>query len=123
MSYIFAGPTRWNAPGDIHSRLVRGIATSAMPTSCICDSDIPTATASVGDLQRKKIEGSRFSAGKTAAGDLIFGDLDGIVVIPRQHERAVIEKALVKADAENLVRRAVEAGMGATEAFNKYGVL
>lgn len=56
-------------------------------------------------------------------GDLIFGDLDGIVVIPRQHERAVIEKALVKADAENLVRRAIEAGMGATAAFKKYGVL
>ena len=56
-------------------------------------------------------------------GDLIFGDLDGIVVIPRQHERTVIEKALAKADAENLVRQAVEAGMGATAAFKKYGVL
>ena len=56
-------------------------------------------------------------------GDLLFGDLDGIVVIPRAHEQAVIERALEKASAENVVRKAIEQGMSATEAFKKYGVL
>jgi len=56
-------------------------------------------------------------------GDLIFGDLDGVVVIPQKHERAVITRALEKAQAENVVRKAIEAGMSATEAFKKYGVL
>jgi len=56
-------------------------------------------------------------------GDLVFGDLDGVVIVPRKHERAVIEQALDKAAAENLVRKEIEAGMSATEAFEKYGVL
>lgn len=56
-------------------------------------------------------------------GDLIFGDLDGVVVIPQEHESAVIARALDKASAENLVRKAIEAGMSATDAFRTYGVL
>jgi regulator of RNase E activity RraA len=58
-----------------------------------------------------------------APGDLIFGDQDGVLVIPQQHERVVIEQALEKAAKENVVRREIEAGMSATEAFHKYGVL
>lgn len=58
-----------------------------------------------------------------APGDLIFGDLDGVVVIPQQIEGEVIRLALEKASAENHVRREIEAGMSSTEAFRKYGVL
>jgi len=56
-------------------------------------------------------------------GDLVFGDLDGVVIVPRKHEKAVIEQALEKASTENIVRKEIEAGMSATEAFNKFGVL
>jgi len=56
-------------------------------------------------------------------GDLVFGDLDGVVVVPRAVEVEVIEKALEKARTENLVRREIESGMSSTEAFRKYGVL
>lgn len=56
-------------------------------------------------------------------GDLVFGDLDGVVVIPRAHEREVIERALEKARGEKLVRREIEAGMSSTAAFAKYGIL
>lgn len=56
-------------------------------------------------------------------GDLVFGDLDGVVIVPAKHEEEVIEKALEKAAAENIVRREIEAGMSATEAFQRYGVL
>ena len=56
-------------------------------------------------------------------GDLVFGDLDGVVVVPRELEREVIGKALEKALKENVVRREIENGMSSSEAFGKYGVL
>ncbi len=56
-------------------------------------------------------------------GDLIFGDLDGVVVIPRELEKEVVEKALEKARAENLVRKAIEGGMSSADAVREYGVL
>lgn len=56
-------------------------------------------------------------------GDLVIGDVDGVVVIPTDLEDEVLERALVKASTENLVREAIERGMGATEAFATYGVL
>lgn len=56
-------------------------------------------------------------------GDLIFGDLDGVVVIPQEVEDEVFDKAVGKASAENLVRKEIENGMSSTAAFHKYGVL
>lgn len=58
-----------------------------------------------------------------APGDLLVGDRDGVVVIPAALEDEVLERALVKASAENTVRQAIEGGMSATEAFATYGVL
>ena len=56
-------------------------------------------------------------------GDLIFGDVDGVLVIPRAVVEGVIEKALQKAAGEKLVRKAIESGMSATDAFAKFGIL
>ena len=56
-------------------------------------------------------------------GDLIFGDVDGVLVIPVQAADEVIEKALEKAAGEKVVRKAIEGGMSATDAFAKYGIL
>ncbi|HXP97258.1 MAG TPA: RraA family protein [Telmatospirillum sp.] len=56
-------------------------------------------------------------------GDLVFGDLDGVIVIPARHETEVIEKALAKARGEKTVRKEIEAGMSSTDAFRKYGIL
>ncbi len=55
--------------------------------------------------------------------DLIFADQDGVVVIPKELEAEVIERALEKARGEKLVRREIEAGLSATDAFRKYGIL
>jgi 4-hydroxy-4-methyl-2-oxoglutarate aldolase len=55
--------------------------------------------------------------------DLVFGDLDGVVVVPRKVEAEVIERALAKARGEKLVRREIEAGMSSTAAFKKYEIL
>lgn len=56
-------------------------------------------------------------------GDLVVGDIDGVLVIPTAVEDEVIERSLEKASAENVVRQAIEAGMSATEAFERHGVL
>ncbi len=56
-------------------------------------------------------------------GDLVFGDLDGVVVIPRAHEAEVIERSLEKVRGEKLVRQEIEGGMSSTAAFAKYGIL
>jgi regulator of RNase E activity RraA len=56
-------------------------------------------------------------------GDLIFGDMDGVLVIPYQHETDIIYAAIEKVRGENRVRKAIEAGMSATEAFEIFGIM
>ena len=56
-------------------------------------------------------------------GDIVFGDIDGVVVIPQSVEKEVIEKAWEKATGEKTVAKAMAAGMGAKEAFTKYGIM
>lgn len=60
---------------------------------------------------------------KIKPGDIIFGDLDGVCVIPRNIEEEVISNALEKANEEKIVMKAIEEGMSACEAFEKYGVM
>lgn len=56
-------------------------------------------------------------------GELVFADEDGIVVVPRAVESAVLLRAWNKVHAENLVRDSIVAGMSATEVFAKYQIL
>ncbi len=56
-------------------------------------------------------------------GDLVFGDLDGVVIVPKALEAEVISRALEKARGEKVVRQAIEGGMSATDAFKKFGIL
>jgi 4-hydroxy-4-methyl-2-oxoglutarate aldolase len=56
-------------------------------------------------------------------GDLVFADLDGVLIVPRRLEEEVITKALEKARGEKLVRKEIEGGMSSTAAFQKYGIL
>ena len=56
-------------------------------------------------------------------GDIVFGDLDGVCVIPRAAENEVFRKALEKVRKENLVGQAIQDGMSAQEAFKKFDVM
>ena len=64
------------------------------------------------------IDGVTFSP-----GDLVFADIDGVVVVPQVAEAKVIRRAWEKVHAENEVRAAVAGGLKATAAFARYGVL
>lgn len=65
-----------------------------------------------------EIDGVRF-----APGDLVFADLDGVVVVPQAVEHEAIAAAWNKVHAENITRDAIRAGMQATAAYEKYGIL
>jgi regulator of RNase E activity RraA len=56
-------------------------------------------------------------------GDIVFGDVDGVCIIPRRAEEEVFRKALEKVEGENLVRQAIEEGMSTVEAFAKYRIM
>lgn len=56
-------------------------------------------------------------------GDLVVGDVDGVVIVPRALEDDVLMLALEKANAENTVLAGISAGMSSTAAFERYGVL
>ena len=60
---------------------------------------------------------------RVAPGDIVFGDVDGVLVIPRAAEDEAIRRALEKASAENKVRDAIAAGMSTVEAFRTFGVM
>jgi 4-hydroxy-4-methyl-2-oxoglutarate aldolase len=56
-------------------------------------------------------------------GDLVFGDVDGVLVIPRAMEKRVVELAMEKVSGEKIVRREIESGSSSTDVFNRYGIL
>jgi len=56
-------------------------------------------------------------------GDIIFGDVDGVCVIPKEAEEDAFVNAVEKARGEKTVRKAIEDGMPAAEAFAKYGIM
>ena len=65
-----------------------------------------------------EIAGVRF-----CSGDLVFADVDGVVVVPQEVEQEAIQRAWDKVHAENETRDAIRGGLLATEAYKKYGVL
>ena len=56
-------------------------------------------------------------------GDIIFGDIDGVLVIPQTVEKQVIEQAYEKATGEKIVFNAIKNGMSAVESFAKHGIM
>jgi len=65
----------------------------------------------------------RIGAVEVNPGDIIFGDLDGVVVVPREMEAEVFERALQKANGEKQVFTAIQGGMGAQQAWDTFGIL
>jgi regulator of RNase E activity RraA len=56
-------------------------------------------------------------------GDIIFGDIDGVVVVPQAQEQEIIARAIEKVRGESEVRKAIEGGMSAAEAFRTFGIM
>ncbi len=58
-----------------------------------------------------------------APGDLIYGDADGVVVVPSAMAEEVIRRAGEKVRGEDTVRDELRRGAGVVETFHKYGIL
>lgn len=56
-------------------------------------------------------------------GDIVFGDVDGVIVIPQAAEAEAFTRAIEKARGEKLVQKAIEDGMSACEAFATFGIM
>lgn len=56
-------------------------------------------------------------------GDIIVGDIDGVCVVPQSVEKEVFARSLEKARGEKTVLKAIQEGMSAVEAWDKYGIM
>jgi regulator of RNase E activity RraA len=56
-------------------------------------------------------------------GDIIFGDVDGVLVLPKELEDAVVTQALDQVRKENTARTLLRNGVSAESVFCKTGVL
>ena len=66
---------------------------------------------------------ARIGGVKVESGDLIFGDVDGLVVLPKKIAADVIARADDKVAAENTTRDELRSGMLLKDVFKKHGVL
>lgn len=55
--------------------------------------------------------------------DIVFGDIDGVVVIPGELEKEVIPLALEKVSREDQLRSELLQGSLLRDAYNKYRIL
>jgi regulator of RNase E activity RraA len=60
---------------------------------------------------------------RIAPGDLVFGDADGAIVVPRAVEDETLKRALAKVDGEDRTREELAAGAKLADVFAKYKVL
>jgi regulator of RNase E activity RraA len=56
-------------------------------------------------------------------GDWVFGDIDGIVVVPAELAERAFPLAVEKVSGENRVRTELAKGRSAREVFDEYGIL
>jgi regulator of RNase E activity RraA len=56
-------------------------------------------------------------------GDIVYGDRDGVVIVPQQDTEEVFARAIEKARGEKLVKKALENGMSTVDAFEKFGIM
>lgn len=56
-------------------------------------------------------------------GDIVFGDLDGVCVVPKEIETEVFIQAFEKARGEKRVFEAIKGGMKAQESWDTFGIM
>jgi 4-hydroxy-4-methyl-2-oxoglutarate aldolase len=60
---------------------------------------------------------------KIAPGDIMFGDVDGVVAVPGEVAEEVLQTAMQRVAEENNVRDELAAGAKLKDVFDKYGIL
>lgn len=65
----------------------------------------------------------KFGEVTVSPGDIVFGDMDGVCVVPKEIEEEVFTQALEKARGEKRVFEAIKGGMKAQESWDKFGIM
>jgi regulator of RNase E activity RraA len=60
---------------------------------------------------------------RVESGDLVFGDADGVVVVPRAIETDILAAALAKVEGEDRTREALARGEKLADVFARHGIL
>jgi regulator of RNase E activity RraA len=60
---------------------------------------------------------------RVAPGDVIVGDIDGVLVIPREHVQDVVRRSVEKVAGEEEVRRAILRGERTEAVFARTGIM
>lgn len=105
---------------DGYSRDTRAVLALGFPTfsrGCYAQDQAPRGK--VVDFRLPVVLGNV----NVSPGDIVFGDLDGICIVPRDAEEEVVCRALEKARGEKLVKRALTEGMSACEAYKTFGIM
>lgn len=63
------------------------------------------------------------NAATVSPGDLIVGDVDGVLAVPAAHVADVVQQALVKAEREDGVRAMIDRGMRTEHIFAETGIM
>ena len=136
--FACSGPTERIAPwGELLSTAaqVRGAAgclTDGLirDTKAIRAMGFPVFHGGIGPLDSKgrgkmmELDCRVVCAGVAVApGDWVFGDADGVVIVPAPAAEEVIAKALEKVAAENRTRDELLAGRTLRDVFDSFGVL
>jgi len=58
---------------------------------------------------------------RVGLGDVVVGDLDGVVIVPRRVAHEVLQRCERLVSTESKVRTAVRRGMAPLDAYKKFG--
>jgi 4-hydroxy-4-methyl-2-oxoglutarate aldolase len=109
-----------------------GVVTDGMTRDAarILEMDFPVFAAGFCPLDSKgRLEAIsygqpiRIGACGVRPGDLVFGDMDGVVVVPAEMAEQALPRALDKVRGENNVRAELAKGRSAREVFAQYRIL
>ncbi|NBS03246.1 MAG: RraA family protein [Rhizobiales bacterium] len=103
-----------------YSRDTNGIRKLAFPTFCHGPYGQDQGVRGKVIDYRLRIE---IGAVTIEPGAIVFGDIDGVVVIPRAAEKETLRLAFEKAHGEKRVAKAIREGMSTVEAWNKFGIM
>ena len=111
-------------------------AAGCLTDGCVRDADLirkinfpvfsqgtnPVDTKYRGKMMMMDVPGE-IAGVKIQSGDLVFGDNDGVVIIPSKIIKEVVDKALEKVTSENTVRDEIKSGDTLTNIFSKHKIL
>jgi regulator of RNase E activity RraA len=64
-----------------------------------------------------------FGGIRVSPGDVVYGDRDGVLIVPKEAVDEAFTRAIEKARGEQLVKKALQNGMSTVDAFKKFGIM